>query len=491
MKKTGMCLVLALSLLQALAWAGGSAQGSQASGSAGKVVINVYAPGNVEEFPAGEDENNNRIINYIREKTGYDVRWTIAPNANAREAMNMLMASGSPPDMFYIADKNMFTDYVSQRLINPVDDFIGGTKNIGTIVPNESWRAVESGGKRWAVPVPQNQFASGGVIARTDYLEKLGNPKLETVDDFVKVFQLALDRKIGGADTIPLIVQSTAWDLFALNYGLGVEYDDFGNGRLESTWISENARSYLKFMADLYKRKLIDQEYVVNTTGQIVQEKISNGRGLMYTGNWIDMNTLERTIKNNDKAFGVIPPPKNAKGDIAYFNLNAPVRVYFLFPVQSKKTKDAIAFLDRCIDDDIRLVISYGWENEHYVRKTQNGVEIIEQTPEAENIRYRIYYNMWDTQKDFENRVNLKGFASGYYPMREFTKKRNLMDYAPPIAAVTEYSQTLKDLKDEYFLKIITGAWGIEKFDEFVSRWRSSGGDQVLKDINTWYVSFK
>jgi putative aldouronate transport system substrate-binding protein len=463
---------------------------TQPSGGGG-VSISVYGPSNMEEFPSGDDENNNRIINYIRETTGYDVQWTIAPNDNARQALNMLMASGSPPDMIYTGDKAVFADYTTQKLIKPVNEFIAGTKNISSIVPEETWRAVENGGQYYAVPVPQNQFASSGVIARTDYLERLGNPKLETIDDFVGAFEAALSQKIGGADTIPYVMYGTIVDMFGYAYGLGVEYDDLGDGKLQSTWIGDSARAYLEFMADLFARKLIDQEYAVNTTATIAQEKMSNGQGLMYTGSWTDMNVLERTITDGDKAFGVIAPPAGIDGNPTYFNMNPPVRVYFLFPVESQKTQDAISFLDRCIEDDIRLVISYGWEGEHYNREIQDGNEVIVQTDEAENIRYRIYYNMWDTVEDFHNRVNLKGFASGYYPMREFTKKTNLMNYAPPVNAVTEFSSALKDLKDEYFMKIITGAWGIDKFDEFVGKWRASGGDQVLEEINQWYVTFK
>ncbi|GHT71135.1 hypothetical protein FACS1894110_23730 [Spirochaetia bacterium] len=488
-KRISLVVLLALILTCAVMAGGKSDKGSD--GGSGKPSITVYGIKNQEEFPSGQTENNNRIINYIKEKTGYDIRWIIAPNTNEREALNMVMASGNPPDMIILQDKAVFNDYVSQRLLNPVDDLLANTKTIKTIVPEETWRAVESGGKHYSVPVPQNQFSTYGVIARTDYLAKLGNPRLETIDDYVRLFQLAADRKIGGNDTIPYVMWGTEPDLFAYAYGLGVEYDDFGSGKLESTWISANAKAYLQFMAGLFSRKLIDPEYAVNTTAQIAQEKMTNGRGLLYTGMWTDMNTLERTITNGDKAFGVIAPPKNIKGEPTYFNLQAPVRVYIVFPAQSKKTREAIAFLDRCIEDDIRLTISYGWENEHYVRKTLNGAQVIDQTPAAEDIRYRIYYNMWDTKEDFINRVNLKGFASGYFPMSEFTKKANLMLYAPPINSVSEFSPTLKDLKDEYFMKIITGAWGIDKFDEFVQKWHTNGGDQVLKDINTWYATFK
>ena len=65
------------------------------------------------------------------------------------------------------------------------------------------------------------------------------------------------------------------------------------------------------------------------------------------------------------------------------------------------------------------------------------------------------------------------------------------MNYAPPIAELTEYTSALTDLRDEYFLKIITGAWTIDKFDEFVSKWKASGGEQVLEAVNAWYDTFK
>lgn len=39
----------------------------------------------------------------------------------------------------------------------------------------------------------------------------------------------------------------------------------------------------------------------------------------------------------------------------------------------------------------------------------------------------------------------------------------------------------------EYASKIITGDWPIEKFDEFVEKWYSSGGQEVTDAARAWY----
>jgi putative aldouronate transport system substrate-binding protein len=42
-------------------------------------------------------------------------------------------------------------------------------------------------------------------------------------------------------------------------------------------------------------------------------------------------------------------------------------------------------------------------------------------------------------------------------------------------------------LFQEYLTKIVIGDWPIEKFDEFVDRWKQSGGDTVTQRVQEWY----
>ncbi|GGA02424.1 hypothetical protein GCM10008018_55680 [Paenibacillus marchantiophytorum] len=50
-------------------------------------------------------------------------------------------------------------------------------------------------------------------------------------------------------------------------------------------------------------------------------------------------------------------------------------------------------------------------------------------------------------------------------------------------------SKELKDLRDEYFMKMITGALPLSAYDEFVSKWKQAGGEEVVKALNTAYNS--
>ena len=59
-----------------------------------------------------------------------------------------------------------------------------------------------------------------------------------------------------------------------------------------------------------------------------------------------------------------------------------------------------------------------------------------------------------------------------------------------PNEVVSKYQQTLSKMADDYFLKVIAGAESLDTFDDFVQRWKSSGGDAVTEEINKWYSSY-
>ena len=132
------------------------------------------------------------------------------------------------------------------------------------------------------------------------------------------------------------------------------------------------------------------------------------------------------------------------------------------------------------------MVVSYGWENEEY---TIDADGIINATEKAEEIRYRIYYQLWDSKEDFLNRCKLKGFWPDYEPYKAFSTVKDPMWYAPVITELQDNKTTLSDLQAQYFIKFITGALPMEKFEEFVSQWKASGGDVVTEAVNNWYTN--
>jgi putative aldouronate transport system substrate-binding protein len=63
--------------------------------------------------------------------------------------------------------------------------------------------------------------------------------------------------------------------------------------------------------------------------------------------------------------------------------------------------------------------------------------------------------------------------------------------YGMPGPVGTEKNSTLIKLEREAVTKIIMGASPVSDFDKFVETWRSSGGNDVEKEINEWYEKNK
>ncbi|MGO4375869.1 ABC transporter substrate-binding protein, partial [Paenibacillus sp. MCAF20] len=59
----------------------------------------------------------------------------------------------------------------------------------------------------------------------------------------------------------------------------------------------------------------------------------------------------------------------------------------------------------------------------------------------------------------------------------------------PAVESFSEYANTLGKLEVETYLKIITGESSIDSFDDFVQKFKSSGGDQIEKDWNEAYAT--
>ena len=50
-----------------------------------KITINYLANANVQSFKEGEDENNNEFINWLKEKSGYNLVYQILPSEGAEQ----------------------------------------------------------------------------------------------------------------------------------------------------------------------------------------------------------------------------------------------------------------------------------------------------------------------------------------------------------------------------------------------------------------------
>ncbi|MFD0960183.1 extracellular solute-binding protein [Paenibacillus chungangensis] len=474
----------------------GQADGSSTDGKqdpskkeASKPKLSIYVPSNVEEFPAGTDLNQNEIVDYIENQTGFDVEWEMQPKENVEQKINIMMASGDTPDLIITGSKDIYANLAQQGLLTPLDEVLQqfGPRIMET-VPDETWQAVTYNGSIHAIAVPQNQRATSGMLVRTDVLEELGLAIPKTLEEYTTALRTIKEKK---PEMIPMLGGAADGNAFGNissfsgAFGLGAKYVVEGD-EVVHTYTQPYAKEFLTYMRGLYEEGILDREYPVNKLPNL-QEKMVSGGAAMATMDWVNAKVITEAFleKNPNAKMELIHPPVGANGQFGY-QKNTPVRVYMLIPKASAKAKEAVQFINNYMAEDVLNVVSYGWEGNHY--NVENDVVVA--TEAAENIRYRIYYQLWDSEKNFLNRVTLKGFAPFYFPIMDYSTYTEITNFAPPIEEVVENTQTLTDLTNEYYIKIITGALPLEAFDEYVDKWNSLGGAESLKAINEWYAGF-
>jgi putative aldouronate transport system substrate-binding protein len=278
----------------------------------------------------------------------------------------------------------------------------------------------------------------------------------------------------------------TSLEAIAGAFGQAVDYSA-KDGKVVYNPVEPDAKEFLTFANKLYSEGLLDKEALVNKNDNL-KEKLVSGKTAMSTIGWPDAKVIDEALKAKDpnaKLVYIDPPAgKNGMSGVAKATS---LTKYFVIPKFSKNAKAAVQFLNKASSKEVIDLISFGVEGKHYEKKDGQYIA----TKEAENIRYRVYYNLFDTVDLGLQRMKQKGFAPYFEPTVKPSKYENVLDMVPPIEIVDKKTKELLDLKKEYFLKIISGALPISAFDEYVTKWRKAGGEEVLKALNEAYAGKK
>lgn len=458
------------------------------------ITLVMYTSSNVEEFPDGQDENDNIFIDYLREHTGYNLQWMIGPKEDADMKFNLMMSSGDTPDMARL-NKSMFTSYATQGLLTPLDAALAETGPYFLSNLDENlWLAVRnSDGESLAIPLPASFTAGTSFAYRKDWLDNLGLPVPKTTDDLVNVLKAIQTAAPAGKDTIPLMASgadSAFGGLGGIVAAYGVNNDDVDeNGVFHFTEVTENMRECLIFLADLHDQKLIGNNYAVNK-GANINESFSAGLVFMVELGWATARSVDPALVENvpDAIFQYITEPLvGPYGDSGYPQ-PSPIQTYNVVPIHNASNAVyAVDFLNKFATPEIMTFMTYGPEGEYFEEK--DGVFFPKDN--SAEIGYQVYYNYWDKPENFFNRVSYKGFGPYFFPIENTATVKNLYNYAPPLDAVDNMSSERNDLMDVYFTKIISGAESIDTFDEFIIEWEDAEGRTAEAAIQEWYDSVK
>ncbi|OAK67904.1 extracellular solute-binding protein [Lederbergia galactosidilytica] len=441
-------------------------------------------------------------VQYIAEKTGVEYELITTPaGSDPAEQLNYMIASDELPDILRPiggVEQTLITQGGALALDDLLPEY---APNVWKNIPEEAWDVVRSAsedGKIYYIPkvflVPER-----APLIRQDWLDAVDLEMPKTVEEYKEILIAFRDEDPNGngeKDELPTSGREFGkWmdHLFAM-YGVAMwegnpEWDIY-DGQINYAGTSENMKAAIAFIRELYEEKLLDNETFLNK-GEVWTAKINTN----LVGSWYHLpanlhDRYEAMKAGAPDAYVVGMPLPKVDGFKGFVTQKSMGEAEWMIPLASEdKATAALKLLDFFYADENEEFVRFGIEGAQH--KMEDGKKVLipatDETPIALGMR-----NL-TTEEDMEKRIEET------FPEDQQTMVKDIFSVSTQDArriAGDGLPSTVYDgfpdiqshkLFQEYLTKIVIGQWPIEKFDEFVERWKASGGDTVTERVQEWY----
>lgn len=327
---------------------GNTAPSDTGEGAAGKepepVTLTIFAEWVIN--PLSSNIQTDPVMEEIRKQTGITLDFEPflgSGDANAR--LSTLLASNDLPDIV-IAGSEMMAKLAANRKIIPLDDLVASRgQNLSELFPQalSIMRLQSHDGKLYYIPSDinggdYNPYLSSNLWSlRWDLYKRLGEPKMDSLDDFVNVMKQMQQLEPVNNEGKP-------------NYGLGLFLgDSWGSGLVDKG--VANAQGFvgaggagiflrdakqdvlvprlhdpnsvyweaLRFYNKAYREGVLDPESATMKFSNVL-DKAQAGRYLASYGNWLSNGLNESFVANGQPEKGYVTVPVWQKTADIYAN---------------------------------------------------------------------------------------------------------------------------------------------------------------------------
>ena len=229
-----------------------------------KITLQVVTPSNVQDFPEGITPNDNFIVEYWKEQTGYDFD-IVVMSAESDEKFNVMFSSGEITGLAFNRDVSTVSTLASQGLVENYDDYMADSVFFQKFASSQTVGKYD--GKQYAAVVPSDGigYQSGELMVRKDIMADYGiTEQIGTIDEFTAMLKTAKDNgleaplavfgePVGGDDTFgPLLA------MFGVNSG---GYYGIRDDKVVFKALLPEAKDYLTYVKMLYDEGYIPKDF--------------------------------------------------------------------------------------------------------------------------------------------------------------------------------------------------------------------------------------
>lgn len=462
---------------------------SQSEAPASAPTVKVMFDYNVDT--KGMSLEDNEYVDYILEKTGVRVALNSPGTAGYLDKLNILMASGDFPDAFMIEHKNIGTlqKYMADGMIEDLTPYLDAFPNLKSQMPEDAWTPVTVDGSIFAIPYNRQDSFNQVVYIRKPWLDALGLDIPRTIDEFYEVMKAFTEQDPdgnGADDTFGLLAMN---DMFyggrMFQAAFDAETYKVVDGEVLPPVLTEEYREYLAFMNKLTSEGILDPEWPT-TTGAIFRQKIGTGKYGMFNNFWHFPGQTEIAEEIRSEYIAV-PLPLGPDGNPSSFAYTTTNRHYIAIPTGAKNIEPLLKVLDWAVTEEGTKFHYMGIEGKHYV-ETANGFEKGPETRAPLHWAFSMVkhgqlndeikkYMLTDYDADVVDNLSLAT------DMGRLDAIAASLPYYPELAAYN-----LPNITDEFMAKAIFGNADLQAgWDEYVKKYRASGGDKAIQLWTEWY----
>jgi len=481
----------------------------------------------------GENSNDNFVTQFFKEKLNvvWQTKWDADASAYTAK-LNLDIASNDLPDIFRVSASQMNTLIAADQIMDLTAVYKKyASDKLKNNIEYKGSMAMQSctvDGKIYGIPSMSSMESDTPFLwLRTDWMEELGLSAPTDYASLAAYIQKVKDSKIANSGGISAGLSfygpgSISFDSIAQTQNAYYDYwllDNAANKLVYSGIQPEMKQALLK-MQEMYAQGLIDKDFAIK--GSTEQELIAMGQYGVVFGQYFYPHLLKGSALNNAKAtWKAYAIPANASGSIKpKSSLNVTgyyvVRKDYAHPEALLKTmnlwmeiwqedgqyrdwftekmttthKDVYlcgeyalpTFFD-AVDNNIKI-----GKGIRAAFKTENPLEGI--TSQSKLAQFSFSFMKDETASNY---ISGEGWALKHvYLYAENVYENDYKQFQNNYfqGVLSEDSAFTKALLDktmvEEFLNIIMGA-PIDDFDKFVDEWNSMGGEDLTKEVNSWY----
>ncbi|WP_366295745.1 sugar ABC transporter [Paenibacillus sp. AN1007] len=503
------------------------------------------------KFKNGENYMDNVHTRWAKDTLGVEMKtlWTSSAVDYDTKLKLMLSSGDQIPDLFVAnsSQSNTINTFIdSGKLLDVTeafDKYASDTWKAALAEEPTAWYPFIKDGKKFAIPVVRPTAGTQSVLwIRQDWLDKLNLKAPTTLDELEKVMDAFVNQDPDGngkKDTLALelamkdqVVGSpmgdTSW-FFGMFGAIPERWYPDTDGNLKYGSIQPEIKSGLSKLNEWMNKGYIASDIALHDFNKVAENVASGKVGMLGGENWMMVYPGSMLLASNPNAiYNPYPIPEGADGknmrtiaepytsailinkDISEEALQA----FFHYQnelYEAYNSNDPLLF--KGFQDGYDYVIENGKAVMDESKITGGKVSTMKYTITGSDAVYpskRLEANVKMAKNETLSNQELAALApTGILgndtsnPLEAFSSKALLIAMDQSDIDVPEYflgpstktmlsrQELLTKMQIDSYIEIIYGKKPVDEFDSFVAKWKSSGGDNIIKEVNEWYDTVK